>query len=200
LYNPSDTCTTDYGQIKTIGDDGLLNDSIYHQDEILYLPAGRNGGLGPLVEFGPYTGRLPPGFTAACYTGPNCPCPNYEANCDGCNLTCSSDAVYDVVKEYTLDDLDLYIPADSTPLYNLASYNKLYRVYEEIPSRYYLPGFGGATGDALCFSGGVTDIPGGDNCPPDTSNGGTDFFRAYIYEGQPYLVAGDFNCAAFTVR
>jgi len=198
LYNPSATCTTDGGQIKTVGSDGLLEDSIYHQDEVLYLKAGSaDGGLGPLVEFGPYTGRLPPGFSAACYTGPNCPCPNYDAHCNGCDLQCTMESVYDIVREYTLDDLDLYVPADAKPTYDEDSKNKLYRVYEEIPSRYNLPGFNGATGDPLCFIGGVTDVPNG-GCDPDTSSAGTDFFRAYVYQGQPYLVAGDFNCGLFT--
>jgi hypothetical protein len=196
LYNPASTCVGDYGSINTVGSDGYLNDSIFHQDDTLYLAAGTAGSLGPLVEFGPYTGRLPPGFSAACYTGPNCPCPNYEANCNGCNFLCANESVYDVVREYTLDDLDLYIPADSKATYDESTFKKLYRVYEEIPSRYNLPGLNGVTGAALCFIGGVTEVPNGP-CQPNTENSGRDFFRAYVSEGQPYLIAGNFNCSDF---
>jgi hypothetical protein len=107
------------------------------------------------------------------------------------------EAVYDVVREYTLDDLDIYNPPINRIEYSEENCKKLFRVYEELPSTYFLPGLTlGLTGAPLCFIGGVSGVPN-NGCGDAESTNNTEYFRAYVRDGQPYLIAADFNCSDF---
>jgi len=193
IYNPGALCNnSSIGDIIPVYRGGVLSSSIALFDQTLYLEAGASTYLGPLVKFGPYTGRLPPGFTATCYTGPACPCPNYEANCAGCNLQCNANAVYDVLEEYDIDDLTKYNLVGDKITYTNEQTGKLFRVYEELKSTWMLTG---ATYDPPAFQGGW-----------DLSSGCSDFaidkFYGFLkYENgntAMYGVASDLTCLSIT--
>ena len=193
LYNPGAVCR--YGTVNgvPVHSNGTLSSSIALFDKTLYLEAGASTYLGPLVKFGPYTGRLPPGFTALCYTGPACPCPNYEANCVGCNLQCNANAVYDVLEEYDIDDLTKYNLVGDKIEYTEEQTLKLFRVYEELKST-WMPT--GATYDPPAFQGGW-DLSSG--CP---AGSGLDSFYGFLkYEDgntAMYGVASELTCLSIS--
>jgi hypothetical protein len=192
LYNPGAVCSDGSNGVP-VHSNGTLSSSIALFDKTLYLEAGASTYLGPLVKFGPYTGRLPPGFTALCYTGPACPCPNYEANCAGCNLQCNANAVYDVLEEYDIDDLTKYNLVGDQIEYTEEQTLKLFRVYEELKST-WIPT--GATYDPPAFQGGW-DLSSG--CP---AGSGLDSFYGFLkYEDgntAMYGVASELTCLSIS--
>jgi hypothetical protein len=200
IYNPGAACRDTGDTGVPTHSNGYLSSSIALFDKTLYFQAGASNYLGPLVEFGPYTGRLPPGFTAQCYTGPACPCPNYEAQCAGCNLQCSVNAVYSVLAEYDIDDLKKYNLVGDNITYEYEQTLKLFRVYEELKST-WLPT--GATYDPPAFQGGW-DLADGNQCPNNPTPTGADIDKFYgflKYENgntAMYGVASDLTCVALT--
>jgi hypothetical protein len=198
IYNPGAACS-DGGPGIPVHNGGYLSSSIALFDKTLYFEAGASTYLGPLVKFGPYTGRLPPGFTATCYTGPACPCPNYEAQCDGCKLKCNVNAVYSVLEEYDIDDLTKYNLVGDKITYTQEQSAKLFRVYEELKS-VWVPT--GATYDPIAFQGGW-DLSG-NQCPniPTANSIDVDKFYGFLkYEDgntAMYGVASDLTCIALT--
>ena len=208
LYNPGAVCRSANDNFPVYSG-GYLSSSIALFDKTLYLEAGASTYLGPLVKFGPYTGSLPPGFTATCYTGPACPCPNYEAQCAGCNLRCNANAVYDVLEEYDIDDLTKYNLVKDDITYTQEQSAKLFRVYEELKSVWYVNGApAGMTSDPIAFQGGWDLCTNGcaDNPTTDPITGGQhadlDRFCGVIkYSGGiTYMlgIASDLTCTALT--
>ncbi len=204
LYNPGAVCRPGTGDGIPVHSNGTLSSSISLFDKTLYLEAGASNYLGPLVKFGPYTGRLPPGFTAQCYTGPACPCPNYDANCAGCNLYCNANAVYDVLEEYDIDDLTKYNLVDDKIEYTEEQTVKLFRVYEELKST-WIPT--GATYDPPAFQGGWDLCENGCQQNPTTDNTGTihadlnrfcGFLKYQDGRTAMYGIASDLTCVAIT--
>ena len=199
IYNPGAACSNTNDNGVPTHSNGYLSSSIALFDKTLYLVAGASNYLGPLVKFGPYTGRLPPGFTAQCYTGPACPCPNYDAQCAGCNLQCNVNAVYSVLEEYDIDDLTKYNLVGDKITYEYEQTLKLFRVYEELKST-WMPT--GATYDPPAFQGGW-DLSG-NQCPNNPTPTGADIDKFYgflKYENgntAMYGVASDLTCIALT--
>jgi hypothetical protein len=193
IYNPGAACRAgNIGNGVPVHSGGSLSSSIALFDKTLYLEAGASTYLGPLVKFGPYTGRLPPGFTALCYTGPACPCPNYDAQCAGCNLQCNANAVYDVLEEYDIDDLTKYNLVGDKITYTEQQTLKLFRVYEELKSTWIPTGM---TLDPVAFQGGW-DLSSG------CGNDNIDRFYAFLkyQDGNTSMiaVASDLTCVALT--
>jgi len=181
------------GRVNPVEIGGVMNTSINGSlNDLLYLNvANADDWLGPLVSFTGYTGPLPPGMTISCncwcgdntsFTSsdgqpcscsrdqyPSGSCPNNDRSCPGCKFCCQLDRnlIYRVDKEYSLDDPNLYYPADKAlpglgdndePV-PIGGVGRLYRVYEDIYSDYTALNCGGLTrGTPLCFQGndGVT--------------------------------------------
>lgn len=172
------------GGLEPVVQNNLLNTSAVINEQSLTLPAGASDNyLGPLVGFKEYDGTLPPGFADRfkfCFVGDRCPCGSGAATCPGCTFICGEAALYSVMFEKSIDDPSFYWPPDK-PVTAIASYsneelkqldNTLFRVYEFVSARYFVPGVSGTTGGAICFIGGDDLAQAGD-------------FIAYAYPPNP---------------